>query len=157
MEVGGATVPVVEVTETFFYVAAAITAWLVAQGLKYVIASFKGKRVSSPRQLYLSGGMPSAHSATTVALVVAIGGIEGVNSSVFAVALLMSAVVMYDAIMVRRSSGEQGESLTALIKEQKSKVRLPRVAKGHTPVEVLAGAALGVIIGLVVIFIQNQV
>lgn len=139
-----------------YYIVAAIAAWLAAQGLKYIIASFEGKRVSSARQLYLSGGMPSAHSATTVALVVAIGGIEGVNSSVFAVALLMSAVVMYDAIMVRRSSGEQGESLTALIKEQGSRVRLPRVAKGHTPIEVLAGAALGTIIGVVVILIQNN-
>ncbi len=53
-------------------------------------------------------------------------------------------------MMVRRSSGEQGESLTALIKEQKSKVRLPRVARGHTPPEVFVGALLGVLIGTVV-------
>jgi hypothetical protein len=57
---------------------------------------------------------------------------------------------MYDAIMVRRSSGEQGAAIHQLIKEQKSSVPLPRAAKGHTPVEVAVGALLGLIIGVVV-------
>jgi acid phosphatase family membrane protein YuiD len=59
---------------------------------------------------------------------------------------------MYDAVKVRRSSGEQGEAIHSLIKEQKSSVKLPRAAKGHTPVEVVAGSILGVIIGIVVYF-----
>ncbi|MNU06825.1 hypothetical protein D3C72_2521530 [compost metagenome] len=53
-------------------------------------------------------------------------------------------------MMVRRSSGEQGKAIQELIKEQKSGVALPRAAKGHTPVEVFAGAVLGALIGLVV-------
>lgn len=97
--------------------------------------------------------MPSAHSATVMAVLIVIGFKDGFGSAVFGLALLFASVVMYDAMMVRRSSGEQGLALTALIKEQKSKVRLPRVAKGHTPFEVLGGAVVGVLIGIVVAYI----
>jgi uncharacterized protein len=134
------------------YLLAAASAWVVAQGLKYVIVSVKDKSFrKNLNQLYLSGNMPSAHSATTVALLSVIGARDGVSSAVFALALLFSAVVMYDALMVRRSSGEQGTALLALLLERKSKVAVPRVAKGHTPLEVAVGAFVGAIVGLVVI------
>lgn len=57
---------------------------------------------------------------------------------------------MYDALMVRRSVGEQGSSIQQLIKATKANVKIPRAAKGHTPLEVLVGALLGLLIGLVV-------
>ena len=63
---------------------------------------------------------------------------------------LLALIVMYDAVKVRRSSGEQGVAISELIKEQNSKVKLPRVSKGHTPMEVTVGALLGVIIGIIV-------
>lgn len=132
------------------YIIAAVAGWTIAQMLKYIVASVKGRHFKNPRQLYLSGSMPSAHSATVIAVLVVIGFKDGVGSAVFGLGLLFASVVMYDAVMVRRSSGEQGESLTALIKEQKSRVRLPRVAKGHTPYEVLGGAVVGVLIGLTI-------
>ena len=94
--------------------------------------------------------MPSAHSATVVALVVVIGLRDGIDSGLFGLASLLASIVMYDAMMVRRSSGEQGKAIQQLIKEQKSTVPMPRAAKGHTPVEVLIGGALGSVIGLVV-------
>jgi len=93
------------------YILAAIFSWLVAQGLKYIFATVKGKKLGSMRQLYLSGGMPSAHSASVVALLVVIGFKDGTDTAIFGLALLFAAVVMYDAIMVRRSSGEQGTAL----------------------------------------------
>jgi len=130
------------------YIVAPAVGWLVAQGLKYVIMSFKGRKLKSVRQLYLSGSMPSAHSATTVSLLVVIALRDGIESSIFGLALLFTAVVMYDAVMVRRSSGEQGQALTELIKEKLSKVRLPRVAKGHTPIEVVGGALVGLVVGV---------
>jgi len=132
------------------YIIAAGLGWIVAQFLKYVVASIKTRRIASLRQLYMSGSMPSAHSATVVALLVTVGVSEGINSAMFGLALAFSAVVMYDALMVRRSSGEQGLAITALILEQDSKVPLPRVAKGHTPLEVAAGAIIGCVIGLFV-------
>lgn len=132
------------------YLIAVVAAWLLGQGAKYLIVAFKNRNFNHLRQLYLSGNMPSAHSATVVALGVVVGLKDGFDSGLFAVAALFAAIVMYDAIMVRRSSGEQGIAIQQLIREQKSSVALPRAAKGHTPVEVLVGAFLGAVIGLVV-------
>lgn len=132
------------------YFIAIIAAWLIAQGVKYLLVAVKNRSFDHVRQLYLSGNMPSAHSATVVALVTVIGLKDGIDSGLFALAALFAGIVMYDAMMVRRSSGEQGIAIQQLIKEQKSSIPLPRAAKGHTPLEVLAGAVLGFVIGLVV-------
>lgn len=132
------------------YLVAVIAAWLIAQGVKYLIVAVKNRNFNHVRQLYLSGNMPSAHSATVTALTVVIAFKDGVHSGLFSLSLLFAAIVMYDAMMVRRSSGEQGLAIQALIKEQKSKVLLPRAARGHTPFEVLVGALLGAVLGLVV-------
>lgn len=132
------------------YLLAIAAAWLIAQGAKYLLVAVRQRRFDHFRQLYLSGNMPSAHSASVVALVSVIALRDGTNSGLFAVAALFAAIVMYDAVMVRRSSGEQGVAIQQLIKEQKSSVAIPRAAKGHTPVEVAVGALLGVIIGAVV-------
>ena len=132
------------------YIVAIVLGWVVAQGAKYVLHAIKHKDLTAFRQLYVSGNMPSAHSATSVALLTLIALRDGVDGAIFAVAALFTAIVMYDAVMVRHSSGTQGLALQALIKEQKSKVKLPRAVKGHTPAEVLVGALLGVLIGSVV-------
>ena len=135
------------------YILAAISSWLVAQGMKYLVATWKGKKLGSVRQLYLSGGMPSAHSASVVALLVVVGFKDGINSAIFGLALLFAAVVMYDAVMVRRSSGEQGVALRWLFHELKLTPGSPfRTAKGHTPREVLGGMIVGLAVGLVVYF-----
>jgi acid phosphatase family membrane protein YuiD len=132
------------------YFIAVVAAWFLAQGAKYLLVAIQRRRFDHLRQLYLSGNMPSAHTATVVALAVVVGMYNGFESALFAIAALFAGIVMYDAVMVRRSSGEQGVALQQLIKEQKSKVPLPRAAKGHQPLEVLVGAMLGVVIGLVV-------
>lgn len=135
------------------YILAAIFSWIVAQGLKYLIAVVKGRKLGSLRQLYLSGGMPSAHTASAVALVVVTGFKDGVDSAIFGLALLFAAVLMYDAIMVRRSSGEQGTALRGLFHELKLTPVAPfRTAKGHTPREVLGGLVVGIVVGIVVYF-----
>jgi len=135
------------------YIIAGLLGWLVSQAAKYVIASVQRRGLAPYRQLYLSGHMPSAHSATVVAVLVVIGYLDGVQSGLFGLALVFASVVIYDAMMVRRSSGEQGVALTALLIEQKSKVRLPRVAMGHTPLEVAVGTFLGVVVGGAVCFL----
>lgn len=133
------------------YLIAVIAGWVTAQGLKYLIVAIKNRNFDHLRQLYLSGNMPSAHSATTVALATMVGLTDGVESVVFAIAALFAAVVMYDAIMVRRSVGEQGLAIQTLITLAKNeRLVIPRSAKGHTPVEVFVGALLGMLIGLVV-------
>ncbi len=134
------------------YLIAIALGWVIAQGLKYVFAVAKHRQLSQLRQLYLSGNMPSSHSATVVALATVVVCKDGIDSAVFALAALFAAIVMYDAVMVRRSSGEQGVAIQKLIKSLKSDIDLPRAAKGHKPLEVLIGAFLGACIGLVVFF-----
>ena len=138
------------------YILAALAAWVIAQGLKYIFASIKGKSFGSLRQLYLSGSMPSAHSATAVSLLVVIGLTDGIDSAIFGLAALFAAVVMYDAVMVRRSSGEQGTALRGLFHELKLDPVAPfRTAKGHTPLEVLGGIVVGVCVGLAVYLVTT--
>ena len=136
------------------YIIAGVAGWVISQLSKYVVASFKVGKLASVRQLYLSGHMPSAHSATVIAVLVVIGLKDGIGSGLFGLALVFASVVLYDAMMVRRSSGEQGVAITGLIKETNSKVPLPRVAIGHTPLEVAVGSLLGCIVGSVTYYIS---
>lgn len=132
------------------YIFALVIAWLLAHVVKYAIALGKGKQLDLTHQLFISGGMPSSHAATSVAVWTVVLLKDGIQSGLFGLATLVVLVICYDAVKVRRSSGEQGEAIQQLIKEQGSKVVLPRAAKGHTPVEVVAGAVFGAAIGLVV-------
>lgn len=135
------------------YLVAVVVAWIAAQGSKFLLASVRQWGTIDVRQLYLSGNMPSAHTATVIALMTMVGLIDGVETSTFAIALLLAAIVMYDAVMVRRSTGEQGVAIQALIRERKSKIGLPRAAKGHQPLEVAVGAVIGLAVGLFVFFV----
>lgn len=132
------------------YLIAIVAAWLLAHVVKYTIAASRGTQVDLTHQLFISGGMPSSHAATSVAVWAVIALKDGIDSGLFGLATFVALVVCYDAVKVRRSSGEQGEAITQLIKESDSKVRIPRAAKGHTPVEVIAGAVFGAVIGLIV-------
>lgn len=132
------------------YIIAIVMAWLLAHVIKYAIAFSRGTQVDLTHQLFISGGMPSSHAATSVAVWTVILLKDGVASGLFGLATFVVLVVCYDAVKVRRSSGEQGEAIAALIKETKSRVRIPRAARGHTPLEVIAGAIFGAGIGLVV-------
>lgn len=135
------------------YIIAGATAWAVAQAAKYLFNAEKKRKLSDKLSvMYVSGGMPSAHSATVVAVTVVIGLKDGIDSGLFGLAVLISGIVMYDAMMVRRSSGLQGEAIISLTKAIKVDIPLPRFAKGHKPVEVLAGAVVGLAIGAVVFF-----
>ncbi len=133
-----------------------IIAWVISQGLKQVFHLMgRNRRVFSGDtnpKILLSGGMPSAHSAIVVSLAVFLGLQDGLNSSVFGLSVWLSIIVMYDAMMVRYSSGMQGEALNKLIVEQGSKQKKLRVAHGHTPVEVFAGALIGAVVAIVVFF-----
>ena len=137
------------------YLIAIIAAWIVAQGSKFLIASVRRGGTAELRQLYTSGSMPSGHSATVIALMTVVGLKDGPESALFGIATLLAAIVMYDAVMVRRSTGEQGVAIQALIKEQKSHVKLPRSAKGHEPLEVAVGALIGLVVGMLTFFIVN--
>ena len=135
------------------YLLAALSAWVVAQGSKYLFTVAKSRSVRKFRSLYISGGMPSAHSATAVAVLMVVALKDGVDGGLFGVAALLTAIVMYDAMMVRRSSGKQGEIIARLVEASGSKEILPRFAKGHEPAEVAIGALVGAAVGAVVFLV----
>lgn len=127
----------------------ALVAWAVAQTSKVIILLITTKKLDFGR-LVGSGGMPSSHSAFVTSLSTGIGLIYGWESPVFAVALAFSLVVMYDAAGVRRSAGKQAEILNIIIIEviEHKGLKEERLKEliGHTPIEVFAGAILGIII-----------
>jgi len=106
------------------------------------------------RMIAKTGGMPSSHSCCTVGMAVSVGLIEGFNSVSFAIALGLALIVMYDAAGVRRTVGLQAKVLNQIMTElfsEHPKLSSERIKEflGHTPVEVLVGAALGAVIAVV--------
>ncbi len=127
---------------------AGIIGWLSAQVIKVILTLFSEKRLDLTR-LYGSGGMPSSHTSFVMALTFSIGKIHGFNIPSFAVSLAFSFVVMYDAAGVRRAAGKQAAVLNKLIFH--SGLKLEEQLKellGHTPLQVMAGAVLGIFVGL---------
>lgn len=129
----------------------AVAGWVVAQVLKTLL-DISLNRSFNPERLVGSGGMPSSHSATVCGLATAAGLRYGVGSFEFAICFILAAVVMYDAIGVRQETGKQAKVLNRLLFEDLLKldsVVLQEKLKeyvGHTPIQVLAGAILGILI-----------
>jgi len=130
---------------------AAVLANAIAQGLKLIIYSLLERRWSWERTLE-SGGMPSSHSATVSALATGVGLKSGLDSTLFAVAMVFALIVMYDATGIRRAAGQQAELLNDLVEELRAVLHegfKPKPLKellGHTYLEVLMGAILGVVV-----------
>lgn len=137
------------------FVSAAI-AWFVAQLLKTIIHTFVTKDFSFER-MYGSGGMPSSHSSTVTALATTAYLVHGASSSEFAISAILAIIVMYDARGVRRETGIQAKVLNDLIdllkdvhNELMSMDDKLKEFVGHTPLQVVAGALLGLIIAFIV-------
>lgn len=135
------------------YIAVPLIAWLLAQWIKFSIKSFKGD--INFRYLYASGGMPSVHSAVVSALFVTTWINEGSMSPLFGITGVFAAIVIYDSLGVRRSTGEQAIVLNALVdslEEQKisfkNNVSKVREVLGHQPKEVFWGMVLGVVVAV---------
>ena len=97
--------------------------------------------------------MPSSHSAVVVGLATLIGKDVGVGSPMFALSLVLAFVVMYDAAGVRRAAGKQAKLLNKIIETPgltsvEVSEKLVEVL-GHTPKQVLVGALIGLIAGLI--------
>jgi uncharacterized protein len=135
------------------YVYLPLLAWSVAQVTKVVRDSLRRGRLYL-RGLAEMGGMPSSHTAMVTGLTAAVGRFQGVRSPLFAMALIFSFVVMYDAAGVRRAAGRQAALLNRLVDDlfaqRGVREESLRELLGHTPVEVLVGALIGVAIGLVI-------
>ena len=132
-----------------------VAGWTVAQVLKTIIDVVLN-RSFNPERLFGSGGMPSSHSATVCALTTASGLKYGVGSFEFAIGFVVAMVVMYDAMGVRRETGKQAQLLNSVFFENilnLDGVLLQEKLKeyvGHTPLQVAAGAVLGIGMTLVI-------
>jgi len=129
-------------------------AWAIAQVSKIIYELIRERRLVLSR-IVSSGGMPSSHSALVTALATAVGRVSGVQSPLFAVAVVLASIVMYDAAGVRRAVSIQARILNQMIDEAYeghpiAEKRL-RELIGHTPIQVFVGGLLGVIVGLLVI------
>ncbi|GFI15800.1 hypothetical protein IMSAG249_01239 [Lachnospiraceae bacterium] len=133
----------------------AILGWFVAQVLKTLIHMIINKKFVAERMVG-SGGMPSSHSSTVCALATAAGMKYGGGSYEFAIAVMLAIIVMYDAMGVRRETGKQGRVLNEMLEiftnmgNQISAEEKLKEFVGHTPLQVLMGAILGIIIALLV-------
>ncbi len=126
-----------------------VCAWCVAQVLKVIVDSVQKKRLDLS-QLVNMGGMPSAHSALVCALATSAAIIYGLNSGIFAIAIILAGIVMYDATGVRQEVGTQSTIINRMLDELfKGRPTLfeqrLRELIGHTHLEVAAGAALGIL------------
>ncbi len=131
--------------------AAAATAWFIAQAIKMILSFIENKRIDWSLAT-ASGGMPSSHTAFVIAATTMIGKLEGMESSMFALAVVLSIVVMYDAMNVRRAVGHMGQTLNQIINNinKSGKVNVENVKEilGHSPLQVLAGLVLGLVVGM---------
>ena len=131
----------------------ALISLLAAQLLKVVSILVKYKRFDFKKMLE-AGGMPSSHSALVVALTVALAKTCGLTSPEYAIAFCFSIVVMFDASGVRRAAGEQAKILNYMLEHwgettpEMFEKELKEIL-GHTPIEVFAGAAVGLATGFI--------
>ena len=126
--------------------------WFMASLAKVVILLVRERRLDL-KKIFASGGMPSSHSATVSSLAAAVAKTEGINSTNFAISFIFAFIVMYDASGVRRAAGEQAKILNQLVGNlsDNKPVYLKKNLKeiiGHTPLEVVVGALLGILIAL---------
>lgn len=144
------------IPEVSAYFIAAGLAFALAQLIKYVL-NRRAQGLGGWRQLYMSGRMPSGHTATMTALATVVAVRDGVESGLFAVTAVIALITAYDSMMSRRSAGEQGLALRKLLEKSPfSKDPMPYVALGHKPLEVVAGALLGLALGLAVAFLITK-
>lgn len=127
-------------------------AWFIAQLIKVILEIvIQGK--SSLDTMFGTGGMPSSHSAFVTSLAVSTGVLYGGRSPIFALAMGMAIVVMYDAFNVRREAGKHAKQLNQMMEElkelsvTKNPTKLLKESLGHTPLQVLVGAILGCCVG----------
>lgn len=130
----------------------AVTGWCVAQFAKVLIGVLREEKVNIIRLFLSTGGMPSSHSAITSALCIASGIEYGVGSFQFSIAFVLAVIVMQDAAGVRKEVGKQAKVINQM---QKKFFNWPiddatlKELVGHTPLQVLIGAVVGVTTALV--------
>jgi len=128
-------------------------AWFISQAIKMIRGVWTQGRFNF-RWLFDPGGMPSSHSAAVAALATAVGLYYGFRTTPFLITLVFTLITMFDAAGVRRAVGRQARILNKMLEDLSEKGQVPearlRELLGHTPVEVFAGAFLGILMSLAI-------
>lgn len=126
-------------------------AWGIAQTIKVALGVWREKRFNF-RWFVGTGGMPSSHAASVASLSTSVGIAHGFDSAIFAITLTFTLIIMFDAQTTRHSSGRQAEILNKMLDDAywKHKLDDEKLKKflGHTPIQVFVGAALGIVVSL---------
>lgn len=127
-------------------------AWAIAQLIKLLINLWETRSMDL-RLLLSSGGMPSSHSAFVCACASSVGMCCGFEQPIFALAVVLALVVMYDAFNVRRAAGEQAKVLNYMMDNWNDIApalfnKDLKELLGHTPLQVLMGGLLGIFVGI---------
>ena len=124
-----------------------VLAWFAAQMVKVVLGIYREKRFNW-EWVFGTGGMPSSHAAGMASLATSVGCVSGFDTPIFAVTSVVALIIMFDAQGVRRATGKQAELLNKIMDDiYKNKgIQEDRLKEllGHTPVEVIMGALLGI-------------
>ena len=134
------------------YIYVPVILWIGIQTFKVITDLVTTKKFNFKR-IMGAGGMPSSHSAVVTSIATLMGKYQGVDSPLFALSLIFAFVVMYDACGVRRAAGKQAKLLNKLIETPgltgvQVSEKLVEVL-GHTPIQVIVGATIGIIAGLI--------
>lgn len=141
-----------------YILSVALLSWMIAQICKTLV-NFVIVGKLDPERLIGAGGMPSSHSALVCAMFIATAKKMGVNSPEFAFAFVLAAIVMYDAMGVRRAAGEQAKVINIMVndwQDDEEENPIPQGVKklkekvGHTPLEVVSGALLGILVAVII-------
>ncbi len=133
-------------------------AWTIAQSVKMLCGLYRTRRLDFS-YLVSTGGMPSAHSAFATGLATSVGLVAGFDSPITIVAMAFAVITMFDASTVRHAAGQQARILNDIIEElfkehHLSEVKLKELL-GHTRLEVLLGAVIGILTALMVVTISE--
>lgn len=131
----------------YIYLIVPFSSLIICQIIKFIIESVKYKELQWGRLFNGAGGMPSTHTTFSISLTTLIGLTQGLETPIFAIALIFSLIVSYDATGVRFESGKQAAAINDLVevldKKKKMNIETLKEQLGHKPLEVLAGALLG--------------
>ncbi len=136
-------------------------AWLASQGIKLAIKS--GKKKVNWRDVFSYSDMPSSHTATVIGLAAYVAFDEGVSSPIFGSAFILALIVITDAIGLRNYLGQHGKTLNVLVKDLKEDDfldnRYPKLLEhiGHTPLQVLIGGLIGIIVAAIIFFVGQAI
>ena len=138
--------------KVLFLFLAFVLGWFVAQAIKLVAGLIKNKgKLSFTEMLYYmtkSGGMPSGHTASFVALDMALGLMYGWDNPVFVLATCVTIIIIYDAVNVRYAVGEHGKLLNEIAESDNNpKTKPQKIVEGHTIPQVIVGGILGALLG----------